>query len=296
MKTKNFTLYVTILMMGAVLTAAGQPARGERDGSHDNNNRKELKSATRNETRGNRNIHYNTQKNDKVRPQEQMRVTEDKAVRRETGTSGHQATNMGNSKSGAGHDGYTNKRNDRGDNRGYANNRGYRENPAPDNHRDNRNMWDNRNYNRHEWEHRNYNWDDHHWNFSNYYRKGYIPYYFRNNRNYWYYPQYGHILRGFDHNPFLFYSGRIPFFLEDGFFYRYYNGIGYVWVEDPYNLWFNELPYEAVRVRIGGEIYFRLGNVYFEPGPRGFRAVMLPDRYYDPDYHRGVSIGVSARF
>ena len=58
----------------------------------------------------------------------------------------------------------------------------------------------------------------------------------------------------------------------------------------------NELPYGAIRIKIGGKSYFRFGNAYFRFGGHGFRLVELPDRYYDPRFDRGVSFEVSARF
>ncbi len=137
-----------------------------------------------------------------------------------------------------------------------------------------------RNLSRKEWEHRHYAWNDRSWNYSHHYRQGTIPAYFRDNRNYWYYPGYGHILRGFGQDPYLFHSGHNRYYFDNGFFYRYYNGIGYVWVDDPFGIWFNELPFDAVRVRIAGKIYFRLGKAYFKAGSRGFRMVVLPERYY----------------
>jgi hypothetical protein len=298
MKTRNFTLIAIILMMGAVMTAAGQPARGERNGNHENNNRSEIKSAARDNVR-----------RETASPQRQGGNIENRnsaGDRRSYSESGQSNHNQGavteNKELKTNHNSINENRHningtrDERENRGYADNRSYRENPAPNNRDNNRKLWDNRNYSRHEWEHRNYNWNDRDWNFSNYYRNGYIPYYFRNNANYWYYPEYGHILRGFMHEPFLFYSGQSPFYFEDGFFYRHYNGIGYVWVENPYDIWFNELPYQAVRVRIGGKIFFRLGNAYFEHRLFGFRLVIVPDRYYDPNFDRRASIEISARF
>ena len=180
----------------------------------------------------------------------------------------------------------------KGEQGGFAENRNDKDYPNPHRRNNYRSEWGHSNYNRFDWEHRSYNWDDHRWEFSHYYKHGYIPWYFRNNRNYWFYPEYGHILRGFRYEPSVFYSGMIPYYFYEGFFYRYYPGIGYIWVEEPYDVWFNELPHLAVRVRIGGHIYFRYGNAYFRAGRLGFRLVLLPERYYE----RVTSIDISARF
>jgi hypothetical protein len=283
MKTRNFTLYAAVLMMATGLTAAGQPERGERNGNHENNNRREMKSATPAEKRENVNSSADPQKKERVTTGNGIHTADNPTLRRESVNTGRRMETREN----------------RGENnrqKEYTYNRDNKESPSPNYRENNRNLWGNRNYSRHEWEQRQYNWNDHHWDFSNYYRKGTVPYYFRNNNHYWYYPEYGHILRGFRHEPVIFYSGRMPYYFEDGFFYRYYSGIGYVWIEEPYDIWFNELPYGAVRVRIGGRMYFRLGNAYFMLGHAGFHLVVLADRFYDRDYDRGVSFEVSARF
>jgi hypothetical protein len=316
MKTRNFTLIGTILMMVAVMTAAGQPERGERNGNPENNNRKASRStsgnevtsematplpqAGRNEIRNNaddrrtwsesghsrndREVINNNRDSKENRNFNDPAKLEDKKEFK----GNHNSINEN-------HNTLNGNRNEHG-NSGYAENRSYAERSSADHREFNRHLWDNHNYNRQDWEHRNYRWNDHKWSFSNYYRKGHVPYYFRENRNYWYYPEYGHILRGFRHEPFLFYSGQIPFFFEDGFFFRYYTGIGYVWIEDPYDIWFNDLPYQAVRVRISGRMYFKLGNAFFERGTWGFRLALLPDRFYDPVYDRGFEGELSGRF
>jgi hypothetical protein len=333
MKTRNFTLYAAILMMATGLTAAGQPERGERNGNHENNNRRELRSANQVDKRENLKSTSDPQKKEGVTTDNRIHTVDNPTLRREsvntsrriearenrnnTGTrrdysvSGPSQNKQntvaetrkpaenqkGQSENRQYNNGRVNEnRSDYNREKEYTYNRNYRETPAPNYRDNNRNVWGNRNYSRHEWEQRQYNWNDHHWEFSNYYKKGYIPYYFRNNSHYWYYPEYGHILRGFRNEPVIFYSGRIPYYYEDGFFYRYYSGIGYVWIEEPYNIWFNELPYGAVRVRIGGRMYFRLGNAYFKLGHSGFHLVVLADRYYDRDYDRGVSFEISTRF
>jgi hypothetical protein len=333
MKTRNFTLYAAILMMATVLTATGQPERGERNGNHENNNRREMKSATSSEKGDGLKSASDTQKSERVVTSNRIHTADNPTVRRESLNAGSQMetrenrNTIGNRRSYSVSGPSENKQNTVAEKRGpvdnqkgqpenrqynngrikenhsdknrqkeYTYNRNYRENHAPYNRDNDRNVWGNRNYSRHEWEQHQYNWNDHRWNFSNYYRKGYVPYYFRDNRHYWYFPEYGHILRGFRHEPVIFYSERIPYYFEDGFFYRYYPGIGYVWIEEPYGIWFNELPYGTVRVRIGGRIYFRLGNAYFSLGHGGFHLAILSDRYYDRNYDRGVSFDVSARF
>jgi len=318
MKTRNFTLYAAILMIATGLTAAGQPERGERNGNHESNNRREMKSATTSEKGDGLKSASDQQKSEHAISSNRIHTADNPTLRRESANAGRQIVTRENRNTTGTRRSYSvsgpseNKQNTVAEKRGPVDNqkgqpenRQYNNGRIKENRGDNnrqkeytynRNVWGNRNYSRHEWEQRQYNWNDHHWDFSNYYRKGHIPYYFRNNNHYWYYPEYGHILRGFRYEPVILYAGRIPYYFEDGFFYRYYAGIGYVWVEEPYGIWFNELPYGAVRVRIGGRIYFRLGNAYFMLGHAGFHLAVLPDRYYDRNYDWGVSVEVSARF
>jgi hypothetical protein len=311
MKTRNFTLYAAILMMATVMTATGQPERGERNGNHENNNRRELKSANQVDKRENLKNTTEPQKKEGVTTDRRIHTVDNPTLRRESVNTGRRMETRENRNNTGTRRSYSvsgpseNKQNngkvndnlaDNNRQKEYTYNRNYRETPAPNYRDNNRNVWGNRNYSRHEWEQRQYNWNDNHWEFSNYYRKGYVPYYFRNNNHYWYFPEYGHILRGFRHEPVILYSGRMPYYFEDGFFYRYYSGIGYVWIEEPYGIWFNELPYAAVRVRIGGKMYYRLGNAFFRHGHSGFHLVVLADRFYDRNYDRGVSFDVSAKF
>ena len=325
MKTRNFKLYAAILMMATVVTATGQTTRREMRGNRESSESRELKSATKSETADNQNRRSGDEKNARITYENRNHTADKPDVRKESsaregqmesidqgnrrsysvsGATEKQQSNLPGKKGTNGknenspgekkiyYDNNRPERIDRDIHGGYTDNRNYRDVPS----RDHRNMWSNRNYSRQEWERRHYNWSERHWDFSNYYKKGYVPYYFRDNRHYWYYPGYGHILRGFRYEPVVLYSGTIPYYYQDGFFYRFYPGIGYVWVEEPWGIWFNDIPHTAVKVRVGGKFYFRLGNAYFRYGGHGFRLVLLPDRFYDPRFDRGVSFEVSARF
>ncbi len=322
MKTRIFTLYVSILMMGAVIGAAGQTARGRENGDHEKNSRTAIRSDEGTGTR--RGVTRNEQPaiaNERqaaasgVTDAERGRDLPDAGTRnpgdkpamtrpsREHGPRGMNEKDAWEERSD-GHKDTGSKwkgRDNREENRNGTSHREQGSGKYED-HGFNREEWYSRhnnwnerayrNYAREDWENRKYAWNDRHWNFSHHYRDGHIPASFRNNRNYWYYPGYGHILRGFRHEPFLFFAGHNRYYFDNGFFYRYYRGIGYVWVEDPFGIWFNELPHGALRVRIGGKPYFRLGNAYFKAGPRGYRLVLLPDRYYGdgPAFYLSVNL------
>lgn len=285
MKKMNLILIITILAMGAVTETAGQPARGNGNGNHDKNNRKEVKADDKKDNRGNRTVDFNKASDQKVRPTAEMKVLENANIRERSSSA----------------DKRQDARDSRPDDRSnYATDRDRRENGDDRWDKDKKGSWDNDKYrkegygNDKYWKERHDN--DKHWkeyHYSHFYRKHYLPESFRSNRYYAYHPKYGHVLTKFPHNPVIFWStARIPFYFDNGFFYRYHSGIGYVWVNDPYDLWFSELPYGAVRVRISGHTYYRLGNAYFVAGLRGFRLAVVPDRYYD---YR-PTIEISARF
>lgn len=56
-----------------------------------------------------------------------------------------------------------------------------------------------------------------------------------------------------------------------GNFYTYYPKYGYVQIQLPRDMVFATIPRGAVRVRVNGHLMFRLGDVYFELGSRGYR-------------------------
>lgn len=292
MKTKFFLLFATFMIV--VVIAVGQPNRNERRSS---TQRVESVRSNQNSQRVRETHDYDRREAVRQNPGEMKRASQSsqriEAVRRTPTQSSQRNESVRQSQQSRVEISKTNNRNstDYGNRERVNQSTSSRERIIRDNQRDNVyrndnqrdiNRWDkDRNdYNRKNWENRNYDWDRHNWSYSKYYRKNHIPYYFRNNTNYWYYPSYGHILRNFNHRPIIFYSNRHPYYFYDGFIYKYYNNIGYVWLEDPYDIWFEELPYNARRVIIGGQVFFKLVNTYFEVGPLGFRLIILPDRYY----------------
>lgn len=119
-------------------------------------------------------------------------------------------------------------------------------------------------------------------NYSRYYKIDHLPYYFKSNSYYWHHPTYGHVIKRFHYNPIVIYSNRFPYYIDNGFLYRYYNGIGYVWIEDPYDMWFDEIPYGATRVIVNGYLYFKVGHAFFQYRQHlGYRLVILPEHYYN---------------
>ena len=77
------------------------------------------------------------------------------------------------------------------------------------------------------------------------------------------------------------------YYCHDGHFFRFRRGIGYVLVDMPFGFSFEYLPHGYERVYINGYLYFRVGNLFFEYSPFGFKLVHYPERYfaYDDGYY-----------
>lgn len=107
-----------------------------------------------------------------------------------------------------------------------------------------------------------------------------VPNHFQGNRHYRYVPSYGHTIKNFNKKPVVFHSGSSKFYFHNNHFYRYHNGVGYIWVENPYGMVFPKLPKGSVLVHIGGRPYFQYGDVYFVHHRVGYEVISLPARYY----------------
>jgi hypothetical protein len=82
----------------------------------------------------------------------------------------------------------------------------------------------------------------------------------------WEYARHAIVFRH-DHGDFFFHHGR---------FYRYHPVRGYYRVAHPSTIVFNYLPIGYEEVFIGGGLYYRYGEVFFEYSPWGYRMVPRP--------------------
>ncbi|MDP4184663.1 MAG: hypothetical protein Q8862_05815 [Bacteroidota bacterium] len=89
-------------------------------------------------------------------------------------------------------------------------------------------------------------------------------------------PQYGWVVTRFASEPVVIRERDWDCYYSDGTYYRYYPRVGYVVTDAPYDTYVNELPDGCRRVRVNGEIYFSLGNMFFSPSGMGFRMVHPP--------------------
>jgi hypothetical protein len=226
MKTKFYTLLATIVLMGAVYAAAGQPARGS-----GNDNR-----AIPNEKR------QNNQIGKKNNPQENIRYKgEERPVNRNLNQRAIPNQNVR-----------------RSDNRTAVS-----QNRINTANRETRVKKPVNNYKVHHAP-----------------ARVAVPKHFSSNRYYYYTPKYGHTVRKFHSAPVVFYAKNNPYYFHNDHFYRYYRGIGYVWIENPYGMIFPRLPHGTVMVHINGRPYFRYGNVYFAAHRRGYEVISVPAKYY----------------
>ncbi|MDR2911546.1 MAG: hypothetical protein LBV47_09345 [Bacteroidales bacterium] len=150
------------------------------------------------------------------------------------------------------------------------------------NHND-RNFY--RNYDYRNYSHWNRQWETYRWNLYSWrdYYRAYNPRSFQFHRYYVHHPIYGHVIRRFTVRPIIFNHNNIRYYCYDGHFFRQIRGVGYVLVDIPFGITFNVLPHNYERVHINGDLYFRIGNMFFERTNFGFILIHYPERYYSLD-------------
>lgn len=74
----------------------------------------------------------------------------------------------------------------------------------------------------------------------------------------------------------VFHHNHGNYFYHHGGFYQYHPAKGYYRVGVPTGMVFEYLPVGYKRVYIGGQLYYRYGDIYFEYSPWGYRIVPHP--------------------
>jgi len=143
----------------------------------------------------------------------------------------------------------------------------------------------------HEYRGANRNWhadrsQSHYYSGKNHQSKGYTHWnkLDRNNKKYWnkhykydrkyayHHPKYGHVYSRFHVNPVrIHHHVHGDYYFYGGHYYRHYHGIGYVQIEIPRHMVFNHLPFQCELVRVGPQVYYRYGDMYFERYSHGYR-------------------------
>ncbi len=172
---------------------------------------------------------------------------------------------------------YTPNKNYHGSNNYWSNN--YRPRSMNYNH-SSRNFY--RKYNYRNYNHWDRRWENYRWNVGSWrdYYNGYNPYSYRYNKYYYQHPVYGDVIRRFVFQPNVFIHNHHQYYCYNGHFFRYLRGVGYVLVDLPFGMVFQQLPLDYDQVYINGYLYFRVGNMFFEYTDYGYRLVHYPERYY----------------
>ncbi|WP_372936358.1 hypothetical protein [Mariniphaga sediminis] len=147
-------------------------------------------------------------------------------------------------------------------------------------HTRDRNYYKHYNYSKHN--HWNHQWENYRWNVNSWrdYYSCYHPHSYQFHKHYYHHHTYGHVIRRFHHRPDYFIHNHIRYYSYNGHFFRHFRGIGYVLVDMPYGIVFQQLPIGYERVHINGYLYFRIGNLFFEMAQHGFTLVHYPERYF----------------
>lgn len=74
----------------------------------------------------------------------------------------------------------------------------------------------------------------------------------------------------------VFHHNHGNYFFHHGRFYQYHPARGYYRVGVPTGLVFEYLPTGYREVRVGGQLYYRYGNIFFEYSPWGYRIIPQP--------------------
>lgn len=306
MKTLNFRLIATTFTLAAVTLIATMPAeaqsrkdRDEKEGKKEvRDTRKRIADKPIRET-PDRKIKESNYKAEKSQP-ENKAATPDNHKTRPSGNN--------DGKNRDGNNWQERNRDNRGGNATTERGRGDRDHNPPENDRDRHgndrfdnghgNRYDNggdrRDYNhrpvvrenhpnRHHYDYSwNRDWERNRWDTPRWkdYYKHYHPFWFRDYKYYYHHPRYGHVIKRFDFKPFVFRYRDIPYYYYDGSFFTYRRGIGYIYVDTPIDIVFSELPFGFERVYLNGVLYFRVGDLFFELFPDGFRLVHYPGKYF----------------
>ena len=107
---------------------------------------------------------------------------------------------------------------------------------------------------------------------SKYSKKQWNSYYKHNRKYAYHHPKYGHVYKRFHINPVrIHHHAHGDYYFYGGHYYRHHHGIGYVRIEIPRHMVFSHLPFQCELVRVGPQVYYRYGDMYFERYAHGYR-------------------------
>ena len=96
-------------------------------------------------------------------------------------------------------------------------------------------------------------------------------YYKRHGHRCYAHPRYGNVVVKFSVRPTIINHCDGDYYYERGRYYQYYPEFGYIRVDAPESICFDDVPDACERVSYRGGVYFRLGDLSFVKDGRGFR-------------------------
>ncbi|MFT5749491.1 MAG: hypothetical protein ACI93S_000749 [Ancylomarina sp.] len=105
----------------------------------------------------------------------------------------------------------------------------------------------------------------------NNHRHGVRSYYKRHGHKCYSHSKYGNVVVRFSTRPTIINYCDGDFYYSRGRYYQYYPEVGYVRVDEPESICFDDIPDSCERVSYQGGVYFRLGDLSFVKNGRGFR-------------------------
>ncbi len=96
-------------------------------------------------------------------------------------------------------------------------------------------------------------------------------YYKRHGHRCYAHPRYGNVVVKFSVRPTIINHCDGDFYYARGRYYQYYPELGYIRVDAPESICFEDVPDSCERVSYRGGVYFRLGDLSFVKDGRGFR-------------------------
>lgn len=119
--------------------------------------------------------------------------------------------------------------------------------------------------------HGDYRYNRYAHNGHKHHNHGVRSYYKHNGHRCYSHSRFGNVVVRFSTRPTIINHCDGDFYYSRGRYYQYYPEIGYVRVEAPNSLCFDDIPDSCERVSYRGGVYFRLGDLSFVKNGRGFR-------------------------
>ena len=105
----------------------------------------------------------------------------------------------------------------------------------------------------------------------NYHKHGVRSYYKRHGHRCYSHSRFGNVVVRFSVKPTIINHCDGDYYYSSGRYYQHYHEIGYVMVNAPESVCFDDIPDACERISHRGSIYFRLGDLSFVQDRGGFR-------------------------